>query len=411
MHSVNSAVQDRHSGASTLPPASSEPLSASAPKLFFPNLDGLRFFCFLAVFFFHAFSADLEVIKADPVWNFVKLRLFGNGSLGVSFFFVLSGYLITTLLLAEKAYAGKINVPMFYLRRVLRIWPLFYACVAFGFLVFPLLKSALGQPGHEPANPLSFIFFFNNIDAIRIRPDSSLLSVLWSVAVEEQFYIFWPLLIAFVPERWLTPTFWGIIGGSFVFRALNAHQPLVLHFHTFSCIGDMAFGGWAALLTRAPDSPVRQWIRNLSRPSLMLLYAALAALLLFRAELFESVAVLIPFDRLVCALVFALVILEQNYAERSLFKMSNFPRLSRLGQLTYGLYCLHFVGLLASMIILKKLGLNQTLWHEMLLDPALSLAIAIGVAWLSYRFFESPFLRLKDRFAVITKGRKEGLPR
>jgi peptidoglycan/LPS O-acetylase OafA/YrhL len=386
-------------------PTPSQAASSPSTKLYFPNLDGLRFFCFLAVFLFHAFSADSDALKSQPIWTFVKTDLFGNGNLGVSFFFVLSGYLITTLLLAEKELAGRIDVPHFYLRRVLRIWPLFYACVVFGFLVFPFLKKMLGQAPAEEANPIYFLFFINNFDMLRVNPDSSVLGVLWSVAIEEQFYLFWPLIIAFVPRRGLPFVFAIIIGGSMLFRALHVDNHKWLEHHTLSCIGDMAVGGVAALLTQYAHSPVRRWLSTIGRPTLWALYAAVVVLFLFRDELFASHAVL-PLSRLVCAIVFALVILEQNFAERSLFKMSNFRRISRLGQFTYGLYCLHFIGLLISMVVLKKLHLNTSLWHELLLDPVLALALSFGVAWMSYRFYEMPFLKLKDRFAIITKGGK-----
>ena len=71
-------------------------------NVYFENLDGLRFLCFLSVFLFHSFTTDLEAISSNPVYHFVKRSLFGNGNLGVNFFFVLSGFLITYLLIEEK---------------------------------------------------------------------------------------------------------------------------------------------------------------------------------------------------------------------------------------------------------------------------------------------------------------------
>src|SRR5690606_19427107 len=112
--------------------------------------------------------------------------LFGNGNLGVNFFFVLSGFLITYLLLIEMQLRGRINIGSFYIRRALRIWPLFYFCVAFGFIAFPFFKSMLGEIPNESANVVSYLFFLNNFDFIKNPPDSSVLSVLWSVAIEEQ---------------------------------------------------------------------------------------------------------------------------------------------------------------------------------------------------------------------------------
>ena len=92
---------------------------------YFKNLDGLRFFCFLSVFFFHSFHTDLESIKNNQTYLFFTKTLFKNGNLGVNCFFVLSGFLITYLLIIEKTTNNNISIYKFWLRRVFRIWPLF----------------------------------------------------------------------------------------------------------------------------------------------------------------------------------------------------------------------------------------------------------------------------------------------
>ena len=89
--------------------------------LYFENLDGLRFLCFLSVFFFHSFYTEFDEIKNIPLYHFLKRDVFGNGYIGVKFFFVLSGFLITFLLIEEKKLNGQINVKKFWIRRILRI--------------------------------------------------------------------------------------------------------------------------------------------------------------------------------------------------------------------------------------------------------------------------------------------------
>jgi peptidoglycan/LPS O-acetylase OafA/YrhL len=83
-------------------------------KIYFPNLDGLRFFSFLAVLLSHATTYDIEPIKFNPVYQFIKEGIFRSASQGVNFFFVLSGFLITYLLLKEKELHGSINIIYFY---------------------------------------------------------------------------------------------------------------------------------------------------------------------------------------------------------------------------------------------------------------------------------------------------------
>jgi peptidoglycan/LPS O-acetylase OafA/YrhL len=95
-------------------------------RIYFENLNGLRFPCFLSVFLFHIFRVVSDSFEANPMFYFLKNDLFGNGNLGVNFFFVLSGFLITYLLIEEKILNKQISIPKFWLRRVLRIWPLFF---------------------------------------------------------------------------------------------------------------------------------------------------------------------------------------------------------------------------------------------------------------------------------------------
>lgn len=174
----------------------------SKPKIFFPNLDGLRFFSFFLVFLSHVFFVDYEDISNLPWYRAMKFVFFSQGHLGVSFFFVLSGFLISYLLMVEKNHTGKIHVWSFYIRRALRIWPLYYFCVFFGFVIFPLLKIKFGQIPNETANPILCSLFLNNFNTIiNGPPDASVLSVLWSVAIEEQFYLVWPVLFYFTPKN------------------------------------------------------------------------------------------------------------------------------------------------------------------------------------------------------------------
>ena len=109
-------------------------------RVFFPNLDGLRFFAFFSVFLFHSFFTKNEAVQNNSL--FVTLRLLTrHGDLGVNFFFVLSGFLITFLLLNERQFTGRIHIGAFYVRRILRIWPLYFVAVFLGFIVFPWLKN------------------------------------------------------------------------------------------------------------------------------------------------------------------------------------------------------------------------------------------------------------------------------
>ncbi|MBK6643671.1 MAG: acyltransferase [Bacteroidetes bacterium] len=370
-------------------------------KVYFENLDGLRFLCFLSVFFFHSFHTEYDFIKDNPVYTFIKKDLFGNGNLGVNFFFVLSGFLITFLLIEEKKLNRQIDLRNFWIRRILRIWPLFYFCVFFGFVMFPMIKEFFGQVPNETASPLMYLTFLNNFDIIRSGlPDSSVLGVLWSVAIEEQFYLLWPVILFALPVRNYWMAFAAIIVSSLFYRAMN-DSPLLHEHHTLSCIGDMAIGAFGAWMI-SESKKFKELFENLKKYQIAIIYILFGLVFLFRDEVMFSSFPLRIFERSIIALIMLSIILEQNYAKNSLFKMSDFKRISKLGTITYGLYCLHFIGILVATTITKKLGINTGLYQVLFLDTFLALGFTIFIASISYRFYETPFLKLKNKFAYIT---------
>ncbi|MBK8873800.1 MAG: acyltransferase [Bacteroidia bacterium] len=370
-------------------------------KVYFENLDGLRFLCFLSVFFFHSFHTEYDFIKDNPVYTFIKKDLFGNGNLGVNFFFVLSGFLITFLLIEEKKLNRQIDLRNFWIRRILRIWPLFYFCVFFGFVMFPMIKEFFGQVPNETASPLMYLTFLNNFDIIRSGlPDSSVLGVLWSVAIEEQFYLLWPVILFALPVRNYWMAFAAIIVSSLFYRAMN-DSPLLHEHHTLSCIGDMAIGAFGAWMI-SESKKFKELFENLKKYQIAIIYILFGLVFLFRDEVMFSSFPLRIFERSIIALIMLSIILEQNYAKNSLFKMSDFKRISKLGTITYGLYCLHFIGILVATTITKKLGINTELYQVLFLDTFLALGFTIFIASISYRFYETPFLKLKNKFAYIT---------
>ena len=193
-------------------------------KVYFENLDGLRFVCFFLVFIYHSFYTQNDYISDAFVYKFVKQFLFANGNLGVNIFFVLSGFLITYLLIQEKKLRGQIDLKKFWFRRILRIWPLFYLCVFFGFVCFPLLKSSFGEAPAEPASLGYYLTFLNNFDFIKVIPDATSLGVLWSVAVEEQFYLIWPLVLFLLPIKRYWIAFVSVILVSLNFSCNSRYQ-------------------------------------------------------------------------------------------------------------------------------------------------------------------------------------------
>ena len=107
--------------------------------------------------------------------------------------------------------------------------------------------------------------------------------------------------------------------------------------------------------------------------------------------------------RLIMGSVFCWIILEQNFSQQSFFKLGAFKRLSELGKYTYGLYCLHQIGILICLTLLRSAGWNQFSWQIWVLELPLNFILSVAISWFSFHYFESWFLKLKTRFSYITK--------
>ena len=178
----------------------------------FHTFDALRCFAFLKVFLFH--------IPIGYPAAFVYLK--AGGDIAVQFFFVLSGFLITYLIISEKTRIGRLNFSRFFARRALRIWPLYYLMVAFAFstpYILSWLNLEHSNEGYEP-NFLFSIAFLENYVAIAMReaPNVSPLGVMWSLCVEEHFYIVWGVLLYFLETRHLPKVILGCLALSIVSR-------------------------------------------------------------------------------------------------------------------------------------------------------------------------------------------------
>jgi peptidoglycan/LPS O-acetylase OafA/YrhL len=369
-------------------------------KINFENLDGIRFLCFLSVFFFHSFFTLEQTIKDNNFFIFIKTILFKNGNLGVNFFFVLSGFLITYLLIEEKKQYEKVHIIKFWIRRILRIWPLYFVCVFIGFIVFPIMKKLSGGVPNETANILYYITFTNNFDIIKNGlPDASILGVLWSIAIEEQFYFLWPFVLYFSPIKKLYIPFISIIIISIVFRIFNTTY-ILYEFHTFSCIGDMTIGAFGAWLIQQSDT-FKLNLQRLNKFYIYLIYVVFVFLYLFKQNI--NYPIFHIFERIILSVVFIFIILEQCFCDNSFYKMKNFQTISKLGTYTYGLYCLHFIGILVTLTLFKKLHIKDSIFKVIFLDTTLSLFITLIISIVSYHFFENLFLKQKDKFSFFKK--------
>lgn len=348
------------------------------------------------VFVFHAFSLGREHWGnfKDSIFFHVLTKITSKGHLGVSLFFVLSGFLITYLMITELQKTGKIKFSNFIARRILRVWPLYFVVVIFGFIIFPLLPYGK-LTEHEIIN---FTFFLSNLDEIwfGMRDSLNFLTATWSVSVEEQFYLSWALLIGIFrfskkEDFWIF--FLSILLISIVFRTIFIQNERILYYHTLSVISDFAIGGILALL--AFDNKIQAFFERISRLQIFLIYCFGIVVLFLESKIFINY--LFAFQRIVIAIFFAFVIAEQVYAKNSLFKLDQIPGLKKSGELTYGFYLFHCIVIYYLLEIFVENQWTQSISHFSSYF-ILCFIITYTISWISFRYFESPILKLKKHF-------------
>ena len=382
-------------------------LNAST-AVYFNGFNGVRFLAATSVAIHHIeeyktlFGFTDTFIKTDehPV-------VYQAGRLGVSLFFVLSGFLITYLLLAEKKSEGRINIRHFYIRRILRIWPLYFLITGLGFFVFPHIPM-LQIPGISDftfddfwAKFVCFVLVIPNI-ALMLYHEMPLCSHAWSIGVEEQFYLTWPWLICSVrPRRTIAVLasitvvlgavfFWLRYGPGSTQPTAGTTQLMISDFLAHFRMGSMAIGGIAAYLVfkrhRVLTLFFNRWVQ-------WAVYSVLLAML--------SQGVRIPgLNYEGYALFFAYLLMNLAANPNSILKLEN-PLCNFMGKISYGLYMFHPVAIVACLYVIRQFIPYSFGFSVLLYGSAYGLTILL--AWLSYTYFEKPFLKFKDIFAPGAK--------
>src|SRR5580698_2798454 len=184
-----------------------------------PELDALRFFAFLCVFSFHR----MDYVPTDPIHDPWLFRIGNIGPFGVPVFFLLSAFLITELLLRERERTGRIHIKAFYMRRILRIWPLYFM-MFFGLALLNRFIAGVGT--EDPLAWLAFTLFAGNWYILHHGWIAGSVDPLWSISVEEQFYIVIPLLAAFAGRRALHIASYLLLGIAYVTVLWYALHPV-----------------------------------------------------------------------------------------------------------------------------------------------------------------------------------------
>ncbi len=401
-------------------------------KQYFEYLDALRCLAFLAVFYAHTGTIFLgaTLTEAFPLNMWKKFTVYG--SYGVNFFFVLSGFLITYLLLKEKATRGNISIKNFYIKRILRIWPvyfltLFFATFALPFIISESTYSVLGMTNPVMSTgTFSYFFFFigNFYQGLGLGFGSLSIGILWSVCVEEQFYLVWPWIVRWFDLRKLTLVTVFLISLSLLYKFLWANDRVANYYLPWSVGMDLAFGALLGIFYFAK----RQ--RHIIIATLATFCASLLVIistvgfvyiqisgLEFAAQVNIIKSTLIEILRLLKTplidCIFMLIVLFY-IKETTIFSTSSkhpiikFFHLTKkkignaliyLGKISYGLYAYHTTCLMLTVHFLYTSGFLTLNVNRMMFFTVVTLALTLTIlaAHFSSKLIEKRFLALKDK--------------
>jgi peptidoglycan/LPS O-acetylase OafA/YrhL len=306
-----------------------------------------------------------------------------NGWMGVDLFFVLSGFLITGILLDSKDSVGYFK--NFYARRCLRIWPLYYSALLFMFVVVPLLRPSEAHTIFEARSSpwWSYPIFLQNFLIPIPTAATGLLGVTWSLAVEEQFYVFWPLVVRFCNVSQLRKIAIAVICLSPILRFYLARHQVEIYSNTFCRLDGLMAGALLALALRSASFVPSKFV---SRAWIALLVSAPLALWL---DTFQVRWIVFSFVALAAvSFVYLALFSKQRWLQAIL---TNRP-LVYTGTISYGIYLLQKIPLDAA----KAFHLER---YEFLVLPFTAI-LTYALAMLSSNLLEKPFLRLKRFFEV-----------
>ena len=365
-------------------------------KIYFPNLNGLRFFAALFVIIHHIEQfKQILGLKNYMNENYIKVL----GQAGVILFFVLSGFLITYLLLVEKNKTKTIIVKSFYIRRALRIWPLYYFIVFLGFFVFPNIP-ALEIPlwskqisNYLGINFLLFMFFLPNY-AIMLYSPMPYISQTWSVGLEEQFYIVWPVLIKKVKNIkallliiilfYTTVKISVYILIDILILKNNIILGMRVFFESLFTIDYMAIGGLFAYYLFENSK-----VLNLFYNKIMQIIVLVLLFLFFFSGIYLPI---ISLHKESCAILFGLLILNLAANSKSIINLE-YDIFNYLGKISFGLYIFHPIAIITTLKLLNHINIKS-----LFLTYFFSIGLSIVLASLSYKYLENYFIKKKVLF-------------
>jgi peptidoglycan/LPS O-acetylase OafA/YrhL len=351
------------------------------PKFYIPSLDGIRTIAFLIVFLSHAGVN----------------RIFSPGGFGVTIFFFLSGYLITTLLRREYEQNQVINLKHFYLRRILRIWPAFYLVLFLASILtlIGVLEAEIQLPAFlsQALHYYNYYLTFFGPSGSGVAPGTS---VYWSVAVEEHFYCLFPFLYISLLKRRVSPQrqmliFWGICLAILIWRCVivfgRGGDMMSIVYLSETRVDSILFGCALAVngnpVLDTPYGCDRLWKYFLVPAGItVLLLSFIADSVEFKSTLRFTIQGIALHGLFIAAL---------RFPDWGVFQILNWSWMRFIGMLSYSLYLVHDTVIKAVALYLPQISVP--------LQGAMSMLISFILAYAMYRYIELPCGKLRKHLS------------
>ena len=325
------------------------------------------------------------------------------GNIGVDIFFVISGFLITDIILSYKEQGNIIkSLKIFYVRRTLRIFPLYYFYI---FIVILLYFSELNKKEVIYAISYCYNFFIISNQGF----GNFLFPHLWSLSVEEQFYLFWPLLLFIIPKNLVTRFITILIFFSILFSLINTfyfHVMFVEYVHTMSCTQALAFGGLLAAILKYNDK--NKFVQVIGRHSLLFFTLGLFGWILsfaFHTSHPFTFAFMRSFGSFMAFVLLIKLVLPASHeiSEKSfLYRLMEISLLQFIGRISYGIYIYHLLVRHIVDVYIRGFFKNYHWFyvHFSICTFPIYMSVTVIISYVSFRFLESPLNSLKKRYSM-----------
>lgn len=357
-------------------------------KNYYPQLNALRGIGIILVFIYHAYKPQFG---SGFLMQFASF-CYENIYLSMDMFFALSAFIITHLAFIEIEKNGSFSFRNFILRRIFRIWPVYFIILIIAYLLVKQLAAHYQVPITLP--PAGWYVFF--VSNFYVEGHVFFLRQLWTISVEEQFYVIWGICLLTMNKK-IVPVMLVFCLISIAFNFYSAFGTANVYYHSLTYLFDLMCGAYFAYLIQQKAAI----IKYISSPSLyksILLYLFLPVFFFcyyFLNNLFTGTSnnVLDVIMRIIFIVHQCLVFVDQMYNTNSFFNLSKRRFLIYVGKIAYGVYCFHGLILTAGFLFISRQNIQISPFIAALLMFVLTLAIGA----ISYKFIEKPIIDLKYR--------------